>query len=154
MRISDWSSDVCSSDLAGFLFGMTLAAAGEWLRRRPLQRAIAAIGPNYLPPALTAAGVASAFGSLYAAYGLYGLLPPLAAFLLLALVAFTAFALALLHGPFLAVLALLGGFVTPLLVESPAPSVWGLFAYLLALSAAALAVTRARSEEHPSELQS
>src|SRR3546814_16723962 len=55
----------------------------------------------------------------------------------------TAFALALLHGPFLAVLALLGGFVTPLLVESPAPSVWGLFAYLLALSAAALAVTRA-----------
>src|SRR3546814_11778335 len=47
---------------AGFLFGMTLAAAGEWLRRRPLQRAIAAIGPNYLPPALTAAGVASAFG--------------------------------------------------------------------------------------------
>src|SRR3546814_8206704 len=75
LRISDWSSDVCSSDLArcaaGFLFGMTLAAAGEWLRRRPLQRAIAAIGPNYLPPALTAAGVASAFGSLYAAYGLY-----------------------------------------------------------------------------------
>src|SRR3546814_3091397 len=96
--------------------------------RRPLQRAIAAIGPNYLPPALTAAGVASAFGSLYAAYGLYGLLPPLAAFLLLALVAFTAFALALLHGPFLAVLALLGGFVTPLLV--------------------------ARSEEPTSELQS
>src|SRR3546814_18493142 len=84
MRISDWSSDVCSSDLkytydhgwlalgpgarcaAGLLFGMTLAAAGEWLRRRPLQRAIAAIGPNYLPPALTAAGVAPAFGSLYA----------------------------------------------------------------------------------------
>src|SRR3546814_1755164 len=31
---------------AGFLFGMTLAAAGEWLRRRPLQRAIAAIGPR------------------------------------------------------------------------------------------------------------
>src|SRR3546814_6016354 len=115
MRISDWSSDVCSSDLkytydhgwlalgpgarcaAGFLFGMTLAAAGEWLRRRPLQRAIAAIGPNYLPPALTAAGVASAFGSLYAAYGLYGLLPPLAAFLLLALVAFTAFEIGRAH---------------------------------------------------------
>src|SRR3546814_1187987 len=85
----------------------------------------------------------SSYLGSYSPYGLYGLLPPLAAFLLLALVAFTAFALALLHGPFLAVLALLGGFVTPLLVESPAPSVWGLFAYLLALSAAALAVTRA-----------
>lgn len=128
---------------AGFLFGVALAGAGEWLRRRPLQRAVAAIGPNYLPPALTAAGLASAFGSLYAAYALYGLLPPLLAFALLALVAFAAFALALLHGPFLAVLALLGGFVTPLLVESPEPSAWGLFAYLVALTAAALAVTRA-----------
>lgn len=128
---------------AGFLFGVALAGGGEWLRRRPLQRAVAAIGPNYLPPALTAAGLASAFGSLYAAYALYGLLPPLLAFALLALVAFAAFALALLHGPFLAVLALLGGFVTPLLVESPEPSAWGLFAYLLALTAAALAVTRA-----------
>src|SRR5690606_38154029 len=117
---------------AGFVFGVALAAGGEWLRRRPLQRAVAAIGPNYLPPALTAAGLASAFGSLYAAYALYGLLPPLAAFALLALVAFAAFALALLQGPFLAVLARLGGFVTPLLVDSPAPSPRGLFAYLLA----------------------
>src|SRR3546814_2773487 len=100
---------------------------------------------------------ASAFGSVYAAYGLYDLLAPLIAFLLLALVAFAAFALALLHGPFIAVLALLGGFLTPLLVTSPEPSAWGLFAYLLALSGAALAVTRytaCRSEEHTSELQS
>lgn len=128
---------------AGLLFGVALTGTGEWLRRRPLQRAAAAIGPNYLPPALTAAGLASAFGSLYAAYALYALLPPLLAFALLTLVAFAAFALSLLHGPFLAVLALLGGFVTPLLVESPEPSAWGLFAYLLALVAAALAVTRA-----------
>lgn len=127
---------------SGFVFGLALTLAGEWLRRRPLQRAIAAIGPNYLPPALTAAGLASAFGSLYAAYGLYGLLSPLVAFALLALVAFAAFGLAILQGPFIAVLALLGGFVTPLLVASPEPSAWGLFAYLLALSAAALAVTR------------
>jgi len=128
--------------IAGFAFGLALTVAGEWLRRRPLQRAIAAIGPNYLPPALTAAGLASAFGSLYAAHALYGLLPPLLAFVLLALVAFAAFGLAILQGPFIAVLALLGGFATPLLVTTPEPSAWGLFAYLLALSAAALAVTR------------
>jgi uncharacterized membrane protein len=127
---------------SGFAFGLALTVAGEWLRRRPLQRAIAAIGPNYLPPALTAAGLASAFGSLYAAYGLYDLLSPLVAFALLALVAFAAFGLAILQGPFIAVLALLGGFLTPLLVASPEPLAWGLFAYLLALTAAALAVTR------------
>ncbi|GAB4354334.1 MAG: DUF2339 domain-containing protein [Kiloniellaceae bacterium] len=127
---------------AGFLFGLALTAGGEWLRRRPLQRAVAALGPNYLPPALTAAGLASGFASVYAAYGLYALLPPLAAFALLALVAFAAFGLALLQGPFIAALALLGGFVTPLLVSTAEPFAWGLFPYLLAIAAAALAVTR------------
>lgn len=127
---------------AGFFFGLALAAAGEWLRRRPLQRAIAAIGPNYLPPALTAAGLFSAFGSIYAAYGLYALLSPLVAFALLAVVAFAAFGLAVIQGPFIAVLALLGGFVTPLLVTSPDPSAWGLFAYLLVLTATAMALVR------------
>lgn len=127
---------------AGFLFGVALAAAGEWLRRRPLQRAIAAIGPNYLPPALTAAGLFSAFGSVYAAYGLYDLLSPLVAFVLLALVAFAAFGLAVIQGPFIAVLALLGGFATPLLVTSPDPSAWALFAYLFVLTATALALVR------------
>lgn len=127
---------------AGFFFGVALTGAGEWLRRRPLQQAIAAIGPNYLPPALTAAGLSSAFASLYAAYALYGLLPPILAFALMALVAFAAFGLAILQGPFIAVLALLGGFVTPLLVASPHPSAWGLFTYLLLLTAAALGVVR------------
>src|SRR3546814_522842 len=101
---------------------MTLAAAGEWLRRRPLQRAIAAIGPNYLPPALTAAGVASAFGSLYAPYGLSGLPPPLAAFLLLARVAFTAFPPSLPTRPFLSVRAPPGRSGTPRVVGRPAPA--------------------------------
>src|SRR3546814_18206191 len=122
MRISDWSSDVCSSDLqaapvrpasppsgvgieqwltsrglvwlggitpalaglflakytydhgwlalgpgarcaAGFLFGMTLAAAGEWLRPRPLTPPIPALGPKYLPPPPPAPGLAPAFGN-------------------------------------------------------------------------------------------
>src|SRR5207247_7838323 len=31
----------------GFLLGICLALAGEWLRRKPLSRAVAAIGPNY-----------------------------------------------------------------------------------------------------------
>ncbi len=137
LRLGPWGRVI-----SGFAFGIALTLGGEWLRRRPLQRAIAAIGPNYLPPALTAAGLASAFGSIYAAHALYGLLPPLVAFALLALVAFAAFALAILQGPLIAVLALLGGFATPLLVTTPEPSAWGLFPYLLALSAASLAITR------------
>ncbi len=126
----------------GFVLGLALVAGGEWLRRRPLQRAIAAIGPNYLPPALTAGGLFAAFASVYAAYGLYGLLPSLLAFALLAAIAFAAFGMALLQGPLIAVLGLLGGFATPLLVSTATPLPWPLFGYLLVLAGASLAIVR------------
>jgi uncharacterized membrane protein len=126
----------------GFLLGAALVGVGEWLRRRPLQQAIAALRPNYVPPSLTAAGLFTAFASLYAAYQLYALLPPFVAFVLLAAIAFAAVALAVLQGPFIAVLGLIGGFATPVLISIGAPSAWSLFAYLLALTVAALVLVR------------
>jgi uncharacterized membrane protein len=126
----------------GFVFGLALVLGGEWLRRRPLQRAIAAIGPNYLPPALTAAGLFAAFASVYAAYGLYDLLPAFLAFALLAAIAFAAFGMALLQGPLIAVLGLLGGFATPFLVSTGTPLPWPLFGYLLVLVGGSLAIVR------------
>jgi uncharacterized membrane protein len=128
----------------GLLLGLTLAAAGEWLRRRPLQRAIAAVQPDYVPPSLTASGLFIAFASIYAAYALYGLLSPLAALIALAAVALAAVGLSLLQGFFVALMGVLGGFVTPALIVTPTPSVWGLFGYLLVIQAAALAVARFR----------
>jgi uncharacterized membrane protein len=126
----------------GFILGLALVAGGEWLRRRPLQRAIAAIEPNYLPPAITAAGLFAAFASVYTAYGLYDLLPAILAFALLAAIAFAAFGLALLQGPLIAVLGLLGGFVTPFLVSTGTPLPWPLFGYLLVLACGSLAIVR------------
>ena len=126
----------------GFVLGMALAAAGEWLRRRPLQRAIAAVQPDYVPPSLTASGLFIAFTSIYAAYGLYQLLSPLAALIALAAVALLAVGLSLLQGMFVALMGVLGGFVTPALIVTPSPSAWKLFAYLLVIEAAALAVAR------------
>ena len=95
-----------------------------------------------MPPALTAAGLFAAFASVYAAYDLYHLLAPLVAFLGLALIAALGVALALLQGPFIALLGMAGGFVTPALVESDAPSALALFGYLLTLVAGSLAVVR------------
>ena len=126
----------------GFLLGMALAAGGEWLRRRPLERAIAAVRPNYVPPSLTASGLFVAFASIYAAYSLYGFLSPLVALLALAAVALLAVGLSLLQGMFVALLGVLGGFATPLLVSTHAPSAWGLFGYLIVIEAAAIAVAR------------
>ena len=126
--------------IAGVVLGIALAAAGEYVRRRPGQRAIASLKPDYVPQALTAAGLATLFGSFYAAHGLYGLIAPLTAFVLLAVVAIAAFALSVLHGVFVAVLGLLAGFATPALIPSQNPSVVALFGYLLIVSAACAAV--------------
>ncbi|WP_431861508.1 DUF2339 domain-containing protein [Azospirillum sp.] len=128
----------------GLLAGAGLVIGGEWLRRRPDQRAIAAVRPDYVPPALTAAGLFAAFASVYGGFALFDLIPPLIAFVLLAALSLLGMGLSLLQGPFIAALGLLAGFTTPLLVETGDPMAWGLFPYLLALSAAAMAVVRWR----------
>jgi uncharacterized membrane protein len=126
----------------GFTFGMVLLLAGEWLRQRPLQRAIAAVRPNYVPPAITSAGLFSAFASVYAAFQLYQLIGAPTAFLILAALAALGIGLSILQGGMVATLGLLGGFVTPWLVPAVEPSAWGLFSYLFFIVAAALAVVR------------
>ena len=126
----------------GFLLGLALIVGGEWLRRRPLHRASASVRPDYVPLALTAAGLFTAFASVYAAHALYALMPPLLAFAALAVVAFGGVALSLLQGPFVALLGLAGGYLTPILVSVGAPSAWTLFPYVLALSVSGLAVVR------------
>jgi uncharacterized membrane protein len=131
-------------DLLGLAFGVILVLGGEWLRRRPLQRVVAALEPNYVPPALSSAGLFTIFASIYAAYALHGLIDPLFAFSALAATAFVAVGLSLLQGPLVALLGIVGGFVTPMLVSSEEPSAWTLFPYLLALTLAALAVLRYR----------
>lgn len=126
----------------GFVLGVALVGGGEWLRQRPLQRAIASVQANFVPPALTGAGVMICFGSVYASYALFGLLAPLIVFVLLALIAVGAMALSLLQGPLIAALGILGAFAVPLLVSTGSGSAWGLFPYLLVVAASAFAVVR------------
>jgi uncharacterized membrane protein len=129
----------------GFALGAILAAGGEWLRRRPLQRAIANLRPDHVPAALTASGLFVAFASLYAAYALYDLMSPPVAFAALAAVAMAAVGLALLQGRLVALLGLLGAFATPALIEVDSPSAWLLFSYLLPIEIACLALARYRA---------
>ena len=128
----------CALGAAG---GVALLLVGEWLRRR----ARAAPGPGSAAAALTAAGVAVLFVILYAAHALYGLLPPAPAFVLLGAVAAGAGALALLHGPFIALLGVVGGYLAPALVDvDAAPSAPALFGYLAVLNGAAMWILRYR----------
>ncbi|WP_419902952.1 DUF2339 domain-containing protein [Kiloniella sp.] len=126
----------------GVLFGIGLMVGGEWFRRRPIEQAIAALKPNHVPPALTAAGLAITYGSIYSAYGLYDLIPPLLAFILLTVVAIAGLGLSLLQGPLIAAMGMAGAFVIPLLVSTGNSSAWTLFSYLTFITASALAVVR------------
>ena len=125
----------------GLLLGAALVFAGDTLHRRTPATA----EPDYVPAALSAAGLATAFGSIYAAYALYELVQPTTAFIGLALVALGALALSLRQGPLIAALGLLGSYVTPMMISSPDPSGWNFFPYLLIILGASFAVLRKRN---------
>jgi uncharacterized membrane protein len=126
----------------GALIGMAAAPLGHWLSRR---EAATSSLPSQVPPALVGGGAAMVFSSVYAAYGLYGLMPPLVAFAALAATASATVLMSLGHGPFVALLGLVGAFAAPLLVSSTEPSAIGLFTYLVVISAGILALLRWRA---------
>lgn len=130
--------------LLGGLFAAALLAAGEWTRRRDSMAAIAPLPIANIPAILTAAGTAVAFATVYAAYALYDFLVPATAFVLLGLVALATLAAALLHGPALAGLGVVGAFATPVLVSSERPDFWALYIYLAIVTAAAFGLARVR----------
>jgi uncharacterized membrane protein len=130
--------------ILGGLFALALLAAGEWTRRKESISAIEALPVANIPAILTAAGTAVAFATVYAAYALYGFLVPATAFILLGLVALGTLAAALLHGPALAGLGVVGAFVTPVLVSSDKPDFWALYVYLAIVTAAAFGLARVR----------
>ena len=94
---------------------------------------------------LAAGGVAALFTSIFAAHALWHLLPALATFGLLALVTAVAVLLSIRRSSLVvAVLGLLGGFATPILVTTGENQPLGLFGYLLLLNVALSWVSRRR----------
>ena len=128
----------------GALFSLALVVAGEWFRRSERASPIEQIPAAHIPSILTAAGTASAFGTVYAAHALYGFIGPAAAFVLLGIIGIATMLSAALHGPALAGLGLAGSLVTPVLVTSQQPNPWPLVIYLVVVAAAAYALARLR----------
>ena len=126
------------------LLAAALVAAGEWARRSERISGFVGLPSAHVPSILTAAGTMIAFATVYAAYALYEFLGPAAAFVLLGAVAIATLAAALLHGPALAALGLVGAEVVPLMVSSAEPNYWALYIYLAVVTAAALMLARIR----------
>lgn len=92
---------------------------------------------------LTGGGVVLLYLSAYAAFGYYHLVPQKAAFLFLVILIAEAAALALLYeAPAIASMALVGGFLTPLLLHSDRDQYLAFFGYIIALDAGALALLK------------
>ena len=128
----------------GALLAAALIGTGEWARRSERLAGISGLPTAHIPSILTAAGTTVAYADVYAAHALYGFLAPGTAFVLLGLVALATLAAALLHGPALAGLGLVGAYVAPLLVTSQRPDYWSLYLYLAVVTAAAFALARFR----------
>ena len=135
--------------------GLALLAVGDWLRRKdgaldalpkPLKEALKDREHNaYIPGVLTAVGIVSVLGAIYAAHALFEFIGPVPAFALLALTSLGALGLSLLHGPKMAGLGLAASLVTPFLIESEPPNYLLLFGYLAIIGAASLSLARRRS---------
>ncbi|HEV2708299.1 MAG TPA: DUF2339 domain-containing protein [Pyrinomonadaceae bacterium] len=117
----------------GALGGLALLGAGEWLRRRGRMRQYAHV--------LSGGGVLILYLSVYAAREFYGLIEQQPAFLLMTLVTAAAVLLAARNDALpIAVLGLIGGFLTPVLLATGEDNQPALFTYIALLDAGVLAL--------------
>src|SRR5579872_253743 len=130
--------------MLGALLALILVAAGEWTRRKENLSGLPGLPTAHIPGILTAAGTTVAYATVYAAYGLYNFLPPGVAFVLMGLVALLTLTAALLHGPALAGLGVIGAYLAPLLVSTAQPDYWALYIYIAVVTAASFALARLR----------
>lgn len=123
----------------GMMFGGGLLYAADWVRKRP-----AFANGARIAQALSGAGIADMYVCLFAATSLYDLIPAFAGFSGMAAVTATAVWLSLRYGTPIALLGLIGGFLTPALVGSNDPQAPILFLYLYFVLTGLLAVSRKR----------
>jgi len=120
--------------IAGLILGVVLHIGAEWLRRNLSHH------PSFA--ALAGGGSITLFATLLSALQMYQLISPGLAFALMALVALMTLSLALVHGPVLAALGMLGAYAVPILVSTGSGNAVSALIYSLIISAATLVLLR------------
>ncbi|MCA9095571.1 MAG: DUF2339 domain-containing protein, partial [Planctomycetaceae bacterium] len=114
--------------------GILALGIGEYLRRTQKQ----------IAHGVTAAGVSLLYAALIGATTLHHLIPDSLGVVCMVGITALAVGLSLRHGPFVALLGLLGGFIMPKLLSTDSSSALQLFSYLIVLQVGLIAVTRYR----------
>jgi uncharacterized membrane protein len=115
----------------GILIGVAFLAAGEWLRKK---YATYAYG-------LTGGGILILYLTAWASFKLYDLYPHELVFTFMALITATASLLAARYNTLIiAILGLIGGFLTPILLSTGVDNQVGLFSYIILLDLGVLAL--------------
>jgi uncharacterized membrane protein len=118
----------------GIAFGIGMCLAGLRYQQK---------GWRIFSQILTAGGIVLLYLSNYAAFGYYHLVGQKTAFAFLAILVAEAAALALVYrAPAIAIMALVGGFLTPLLLHSDRDQYRSFFVYIFVLDAGALALLK------------
>ncbi len=121
----------------GGAFGIALLAASEYARKNTKYQI-----PLRIRQATAGAGIAILYIIAYSAHSIYGFLGSTTAFLALSSVTVTAIIFSIRSGMPIALMGLLGGFITPMLVESSSPNPIVLFSYLYLLYGALMLIIR------------
>jgi len=117
------------------LSGLALHAGAEYLRRRHT-------GTDQVFAALAGGGSITLYAALLAGVRHYELIGPVTGLILLAVVSLATMALALVHGPLLAVMGLFGAYVVPLLVGGEGGSVLFVLSYSFLITLSSMLLMR------------
>jgi hypothetical protein len=121
--------------IAAALLGLVLVGAGEYARAGRFLADDPRIGQ-----ALVGAGIAIEYVAAYGSYFLFGLIGSGTASALMLLITAAALGLSLRHGAPTAVMGLIGGFATPLVVGDPGAGALPVLAYIGLLDVAIFAI--------------
>ena len=121
--------------LMGIAVGLALHVLAEWLRRRM-------VGQYDAIAALAGGASLTLYAAVLAALHLYQLWSPAVIFALLAVISLATMALALRHGPVLAILGILGAFAVPALLGGDAENLLPVLAYSLVVTMASFLLMR------------
>ncbi|HYD17313.1 MAG TPA: DUF2339 domain-containing protein [Patescibacteria group bacterium] len=124
----------------GYIFGALLVGGARYIREKKPDMA----DGTRIAQALAGAGIADFYATTYAATQLYHFFPPLLGFVGMAATTALAVVLSVRHGMAIAVLGMMGGFVTPALIRTDHPSAPMLFFYLFCLVTGLFATFRQR----------